>query len=100
MAGKRAFRRFVRSSLPAGAVFGGGRVVKHPIGHITRFAVLAKSPAPLARLGALPAGRGVVRAERIHLVKTLGAVARHAEAAAAARRLLHLHMRLRQLIEK
>src|ERR1017187_10942950 len=79
-------------------------MIKNAIRHVPRLAVFAEPAAPFAlfsrSLRALPARRAVVRAERIHLVKTRGAVARHAEAAAAARRLLHLHMRLRQLIEK
>src|SRR6478752_1968015 len=75
-------------------------LIEHAVRHVARLAVVVESAAPLARLGALPAGRGVAGAEGVHLVETRGAIARHAEAAGAARSLLHLHMRLRQLVEE
>src|SRR5262249_47765651 len=53
-----------------------------------------------AFLRALPAGRGVARAERLHFVEARGAVARHAEAAGAARGLRHRDVVGRQLVEE
>ena len=62
--------------------------------------VLAEAAFSLALLRALPAGRGVLGAERARVVEAGGAVARHAEAAGAARGLLHLDMRFRQFVEE
>src|SRR5947209_7825314 len=64
------------------------------------FCVFFESAAPrLARLRALPARRGVVRAEAFHRVEARGAVVL-AEIAEAAFGFGYLDMRLGQLIEK
>src|SRR5207302_5580114 len=54
------------------------------------------APPPTAALGTLPAGGGVIRAERGRIVEARGAVAAHP----AALRFGHLDMRLRQLVEE
>src|SRR5581483_2132315 len=67
---------------------------------VPRRARLVEAAHPPAALRALPAGRRVARAESGHLVEAAGAVARHAEAAGTARRLRHLDIFRRQLVEK
>src|SRR4029077_10783688 len=81
-------------------VVGSITLIENTIRHVAWLACLSQPAAPLPRLAALPAGRGVAGAEGVHLVEARGAIARHAEAAGAARRLLHLHMRLGQLVEE
>src|ERR1051326_4737367 len=74
------------------------RVVANALVAVARRAFLREAAAVLVGLGALPAGRRVVRAERRHVVE-----ARRAVAGGAAERALalgHLDIGLRQFVEE